>query len=200
MRTSNVDGVFYSLPTVPMPATDVDAPRASAESPSEAVLPEEAQLEEAQPETSTYEQERGKPLPSLNHGYLQAALTHVFFPHREYTVASELTLQLGDFRVTPDLCVFRKRKITFTHDTTRVTEPPLLAVEIVSPSQSTQDVADKIHDMLDAGVESCWLVQPAMQTITVYTDGSKPRTFDRGTLSDPATDIEVDVDDLFSVE
>lgn len=179
-----------------MPAPDVDAPHAPAESLSEAAHAEDARSESA----STYEQERGKPLPSLNHGYLQAALTHAFFPHREYTVASELTLQLGDVRLTPDLCVFRKRKITFAHDTTRVSEPPLLAVEIVSPSQSTQDVADKIYDMLDAGVKSCWLVQPAMQTITVYTDTAKPRTLDRGTLTDPATDIEVDVDELFSGE
>lgn len=179
-----------------MPAPDVDTPRASVGSLPEAP-PEETQSEPI----STYEQERGKPLPSLNHGHLQFLLSLAFGPHRdEYTVASELTLQLGDLRVTPDLCVFRKRTITFAHDTTRVTEPPLLAVEIVSPSQSTQDVADKIYDMLDAGVESCWLVQPAMQTITVYTDGAKPRTFDRGTLTDPATDIEVDVDDLFSVE
>ncbi|PEN08488.1 hypothetical protein CRI93_05105 [Longimonas halophila] len=180
-----------------MPAPDVDAPRAPAESLSEAASAEDARSES----TSTYEQERGKPLPSLNHGHLQFLLSLAFGPHRdEYTVASELTLQLGDVRLTPDLCVFRKRKITFAHDTTRVSEPPLLAVEIVSPSQSTQDVADKIHDMLDAGVESCWLVQPAMQTITVYTDSAKPRTLDRGTLTDPATDIEVDVDELFSGE
>lgn len=140
-------------------------------------------------------------MPSLNHGHLQFLLSLAFGPHRdEYTVANELTLQLGNVRLTPDLCVFRKRKITFAHDTTRVSEPPLLAVEIVSPSQSTQEVADKIHEMLDAGVESCWLVQPAMQTITVYTDDAKPRTLDRGTLTDPATDIEVDVGELFSGE
>lgn len=170
-----------------MPVPDVEAPDA----------PSEALTEDG----STYEQERGKPLPSLNHGHLQFLLSLAFGPHRdEYTVASELTLQLGDTRITPDLCVFSKREITFAHDVPRVTEPPLLAVEIVSPSQSTQDVADKIYDMLDAGVQSCWLVQPAMQTITVYTEGEKPRTFDRGTLTDPATDISVDVGDLFSTE
>ena len=174
-----------------MSTPNVETPRAPAES----------RTPQSDETTSTYEQERGKPLPSLNHGHLQFLLSLAFGPHRDkYTVASELTLQLGDLRMTPDLCVFPKRDITFAHDTTRVTEPPLLAVEIVSPSQSTQDVADKIHDMLDAGVQSCWLVQPAMQTITVYTEDTKPRTVDHGTLTDPATDIEVDVDDLFSVE
>ncbi|MES3629526.1 MAG: Uma2 family endonuclease [Longimonas sp.] len=180
-----------------MPAPDVEAPHAPAESLSEEVHAEDVRSES----TSTYEQERGKPLPSLNHGHLQFLISLTFGPYRDkYTVASELTLQLGNVRLTPDLCVFRKRKITFAHDTTQVSEPPLLAVEIVSPSQSTQDVADKIHVMLDAGVESCWLVQPAMQTITVYTNDAKPRTLDRGTLTDPATDIEVSVDALFSGE
>jgi Uma2 family endonuclease len=85
----------------------------------------------------------------------------------------------------------------FQEDVVRMEEPPLLAVEIVSPSQSTQEVVDKITDMLDAGVQSCWLVQPAMETITIYTEGDKPQTFSTGTVTDPATEIEVDLSEIF---
>ncbi|PSQ93130.1 MAG: Uma2 family endonuclease, partial [Bacteroidetes bacterium SW_4_67_19] len=41
-----------------------------------------------------------------------------------------------------------------TRDTLRVEEPPLLAVEITSPSQSTQELVDKIRDLLEAGTGS----------------------------------------------
>jgi len=150
------------------------------------------------PETD-YEQERGKPLPSRNHGYLQALITGELLRYRdEFTPFGELTLQLGDLRVTPDICLYSKMDVNLQEDVVRMTDPPLLAVEIASPSQSTQDVVDKINDMLNAGVESCWLVQPAMETITVYTADSKPATVSEGTLTDPATDIEVAVGDLFA--
>lgn len=153
-----------------------------------------------QPETSEYERERGKPVPSLNHGYLQAALTSALFAYSgTYTITSEVTLELDDGDVTPDICLFEPQPITFDQDVTRMSEPPLLAVEIASPSQSTSDIVTKINRMLDAGVRSCWLVQPAMQTITVYVDGERPRTYDSGTLTDPNLDVEVDVRSLFDV-
>ena len=149
-------------------------------------------------ERTTYEQERDKPLPSLNHGFLQAVITGELLGHREkYTSFSELTLQIGDLRVTPDLCVYPKMSMNFQEDVVRVTEPPLIAVEILSPTQSQQDVMDRINGMLDAGVESCWLVQPVTETITIFTGNEKPTTVSTGTLHDPATDIEVNLADIF---
>ncbi len=147
---------------------------------------------------SEYERERGKPLPSLNHGHIQFLLSGAFHAYRnDFTIASELTIELENLRVTPDLCVYPKMDINLQEDVVRMEEPPLLAVEIVSPSQSTQDVVDKINDMLDAGVRSCWLVQPAMETITIYTEGEKPHTFSTGTATDPVTDIAVDISQIF---
>ena len=93
---------------------------------------------------------------------------------------------------------FRKNT-NFLHDEVRLTEPPLVAVEIASPPQSTQDIVDKIQQMLAAGVQSCWLVQPAMQAITVYAaEGAAPKTVSDGPLDDPATDIEIDVAEVFA--
>ena len=154
---------------------------------------------EDRPDTFTdYEQSRDKPLPSRNHGYIQALITGAILRYRDdYTPFGELTLQLGDLKVTPDICVYPKMSVNFQEDVVRMTEPPLLAVEIVSPSQSTQDVVDKIRDMLDAGVASCWLVQPATETISIFTADAKPRTVSEGTVSDPATEIEVEIDEIF---
>jgi Uma2 family endonuclease len=147
---------------------------------------------------SEYEKERGKPFPSVNHSLLQIRLSVSLFQYKpEYTVLSELALELDGKRFTPDLCVYPQLEVNFQEDVVRMEEPPLLAVGIVSPFQSTQDVVDKITDMLDAGVQSCWLVQPAMETITIYTEGEKPHTVSTGTVTDPATDIEVEVSEIF---
>jgi Uma2 family endonuclease len=150
---------------------------------------------------TTYGQERDKPSPSRNHGFIQAIITGEFLRYRdEYTSFSELTLQLGDLRVTPDLCVYPKMKMNFQEDEVRMTEPPLLAVEILSPTQPQQDVMDRINDMLDAGVDSCWLVQPATESITIFTGDEKPTTVSTGTLHDPATDMEINLANIFEEE
>lgn len=149
-------------------------------------------------ELTSYEQGRDKPLPSLNHGQLQFLLSGALLPYRnDFTIASELTLELGDLRVTPDLCVYPKLDIDYQRDVIRMTDPPLLAIEILSPTQSQQEVVNRIHGMLDAGVESCWLVQPATESITIFTGDEKPATVSTDMLRDPATDIEVDLTDIF---
>lgn len=151
------------------------------------------------PDTYTeYERERGKPVPSVNHSRLQIRLSVAFFRYEpEYTVLSELALELNEHRCTPDLCVYPRINVDFQEDVVRMTEPPLLAVEILSPTQGQQDVMDRINDMLEAKVESCWLVQPVTETITLFTGDEKPTTVSAGTLRDPVTEIEVDVSDLF---
>mgnify|MGYP006295755817 CR=1 FL=1 len=147
---------------------------------------------------TTYEQERGKPLPSLNHGFVQAVITGELLRYQEkYTAFSELTLQLGDLRVTPDLCIYPKLEMNFQEDEVREADPPLLAVEIENPLQPQQEVMGRINDMLDAGVKSCWLVQPATESITIFTGEAKPTTVSTGSLHDPTTDIEVDLADIF---
>ena len=149
---------------------------------------------------SDYERERGKPMPSLNHGTIQTSLIISFAPYRStYSIVSELSLELSGFRGTPDICLYPRLSIDYAQDEIRMTEPPLVAVEIVSPTQPTQDVVDKIRQMLAAGVRSCWLVQPATQTITVYHDAARPTTFSEGVVTDAAVeDVEVAVKDVFT--
>jgi Uma2 family endonuclease len=152
-------------------------------------------------EQTAYEQERGKPMPSFNHGFVQAMITGVLLDQQDdLMVVNELTLQLGDDRVTPDVCVYPHRTVNFQDDVVAMTEMPLLAVEILSPTQGVQEVVTQIQNLLEAGVESCWLVQPATETVTIYRSGEKPRTFSTGTFTDPATGIEADIADIFPDE
>lgn len=148
---------------------------------------------------SEYERERGKPMPSMLHSVVQTNLLGILLTYRpEYQVLSELTLQLDDRNQTPDLCVYRDLNVDFMHDETQATDPPLLAVEISSPTQGIQGLLDKIRFLLQHGVQSCWLIQPQLRTVTVFTGEMDSATHDRGVLTDPATNIEVDLDDVFA--
>ena len=46
--------------------------------------------------------------------------------------------------------------------------PPDLAVEVVSPSESVEEVQAKLLDYLLAGTQMVWIVYPLTRTITVY--------------------------------
>ena len=49
-----------------------------------------------------------------------------------------------------------------------VQAPPLLAVEVVSPSDKERDILEKVADYLDFGVERVWAVRAKTQSVVVY--------------------------------
>lgn len=79
----------------------------------------------------------------------------------------------------------------------RVPDPPLLAVEIASPTQNIQDLIEKAEFLLDAGVQSCWLVQPPLRTVTLFPGTMDSTTVSSGSFTDPVLDIEVSIDAIF---
>lgn len=55
--------------------------------------------------------------------------------------------------------------------------PPILAVEILSPSDTQEDILLKVRDYLDSDVKLVWVVEPWFQTVTVYRTDSGPEMF-----------------------
>ncbi|MBM4031130.1 MAG: Uma2 family endonuclease [Planctomycetes bacterium] len=53
---------------------------------------------------------------------------------------------------------------------------PDLAVEVVSPSDTRSEVADKVSAWLDAGARMVWVVHPARRTVTVYRSAADIET------------------------
>jgi Uma2 family endonuclease len=51
---------------------------------------------------------------------------------------------------------------------------PLLAVEVLSATDETLEVHEKITSYLDAGTPQVWVVDPYDQTVTVYRPGQSP--------------------------
>ena len=54
---------------------------------------------------------------------------------------------------------------------------PVLAVEILSPSDRNDDVTEKITEYLDAGTALVWRVEPALGIVTVFRPDAEPESF-----------------------
>ena len=55
--------------------------------------------------------------------------------------------------------------------------PPLLAAEILSPSDTHEDVVEKLHLYLELGVAVVWILDPDLRTVTVHRRGADPQFF-----------------------
>ena len=78
---------------------------------------------------------------------------------------------------------------------------PDLAVEVVSPSDSSSTVRDKVRDWLGAGTPLVWVVYPDSRSVTVHRQGGQPQQLsETDSLSGaPALpDFAVPVRDLFA--
>src|SRR5206468_3660091 len=51
---------------------------------------------------------------------------------------------------------------------------PILAVEILSPSDTQEDITDKVADYLAAGIPLVWVLEPVFRTVCVYQPGKEP--------------------------
>jgi Uma2 family endonuclease len=149
---------------------------------------------------SEYERERGKPMPSFNHGVVQANLLFEIKNRHagQFTLVSELTLDMEP-PMTPDISIYPNSvQPDWNRDVIRMVELPLTVIEILSPTQGVQDLLDKVYRYLDAGVKSCWLVQPSFRLIAIYTADPNPLIFTEGNATDPTNDITVSVDQVFT--
>lgn len=137
-------------------------------------------------------------MPSFHHGAVQLNLGIELAKHREYRVVSEVTFLVNGAPFTPDLCVYPARKLDFRHDIVKTRELPLVAVEIFSPSQGSLEIMEKVETYLAAGVKSVWVVAPPLTSITIYTPDGRQKGFIEGTATDPATGIQVAMEQVFS--
>lgn len=155
-------------------------------------------LEEVEQPELSYEEERGKPMPSNNHGIIQARLIVEFSKHREFDVISELSLKLGERPVTPDISIYPRQPLDLLNDVLQRTDPPLLVVEIFSPTQATHAVLEKVGFYFAGGVKSVWLVAPPFHLLTVFAPDRQQQTHLSGVVRDPVIGVTADLDAVFS--
>lgn len=61
-------------------------------------------------------------------------------------------------------------------DTTVIDGVPVLAVEILSPSNTVEEIDEKIDSYRAAGVPLVWIVDPHDRTVTIYRPNQEPET------------------------
>lgn len=150
-------------------------------------------------EMSEYEIERGKPMPSKLHSLIQMNIGFAIKARYkfQYRVLSELSIRLDGDKFVPDISIYSLDASDWHEEEIEMTEPPLLAIEIESPSQSTDDMKAKADKYLAAGVRSVWLVLPALAGVMVLHDGEKAQFYSDGEIMDDALGIRIPVEEVF---
>jgi Uma2 family endonuclease len=150
---------------------------------------------------NAYELERGKPMPTLTHGAIQANVIVQLAVNygASYRIASEVALATVPDGTTPDVVAYPARDLAFTGEPARQTDAPLLTVEIQSPSQAVEEMVEKTLRYFAFGVQSCWVVFPALKGVAVYSAPGVYQFFHGDdTLRDPNLNIQIDLKKIFA--
>ncbi len=99
---------------------------------------------------------------------------------------------------TPDVVVYPKQVLNYVNEVSKQTNPPLLSIEIQSPSQTTDDMIEKLSKYFSFGIKSCWIVFPAMKAIAVYKSQEDYVFFDHDDIvKDEIMNINVELKKVF---
>jgi Uma2 family endonuclease len=135
--------------------------------------------------------------PSYSHAAMAAMLITEIHQGRKFRAFSELTLVIDETECIPDISVYTWRKVDYLHgDVIKMKELPLLAIEILSPTQRALELYEKAQQVyLPAGIGSVWIVQPLAHTVSVLTSDDVT-LYHNGILEDPSG-ITVDLSVIF---
>ncbi len=110
-----------------------------------------------------------KPMTGYKHGTVQGILFNWFRKHRKdwgilVSVETHTLVAPTRFRL-PDVVVLRKG------DEPRgsLTKPPLIAIEILSPSDSYTDLKERAADLRTMGTQNIWLLDEQRRTAEIWT-------------------------------
>jgi Uma2 family endonuclease len=151
---------------------------------------------------SDYERERGKPMPSFEHALTQAAFCGLIREkYPTFLAVPELSLNFGDFKPVPDVAVYPKSALPELRAmrTSKITMPPVLTVEILSPRQALYDVFTKAENFLAHGVDEAWVIVPEIGSITVFRKNEHQKTYISGDVRQESTGIVINIESLFTV-
>jgi Uma2 family endonuclease len=125
-----------------------------------------------------FELDRGElivePSPTFRHNVIRERIARHL---KDFVAANRLgavTVE-NDFRLAPD--VVRNPDVAFIAseplsrvdvDISPIEGVPKLAVEVVSPSNSAQDMLTKVHQYLDAGCQAVWVFYPNLKLVAIH--------------------------------
>lgn len=153
--------------------------------------------------------EDAEEMGSFNHGYIQVRLGILFDRLGNFTPVNELSLDISGVdlskfdlktkeEIKPDICLYPKRSLSRPRDILKMQEMPLLAVEILSPRQGTYDILEKFRLYFELGILSCWLVEPAINAVTVYSSIHQWKAFIDDEIVDEKLGIRIPLNEVFA--
>ena len=83
------------------------------------------------------------------------------------------------------------------HDETKLNQVPVGVVEIISPSQTQEELVEKAGLYFAAGVQSYWLVNPVFRIIHVMHSLDEYKNVIEGTLTDNRLNISLEMSEIF---
>lgn len=139
-------------------------------------------------------------MSSFNHSELQSHMAFLLrsaYRH-EYSILTELDFDFAFGKARPDLCIMPKRKINWLDDEIIVEDAPITTIEILSPEQSLNSLTKRIYDKhFPAGVQTVWLIVPPTQTVSILLPDKTQFNFAEGIVTDPITNIRLNLSDIF---
>jgi Uma2 family endonuclease len=84
----------------------------------------------------------------------------------------------------PDAAFVLKERLVELDDEGFLPLAPDLAVEVVSPSNTVNEMSRKVHEYLDAGTSIVWVVEPLRRQVAVYTPEPVVRIYRDGDTLD----------------
>jgi Uma2 family endonuclease len=152
------------------------------------------------------ESEESVDMGSLNHSAIQVNLAFLLKKLGTFSVYTELSLDTSRLdktkykfkeEIKPDVCIYPKRGLSRPYDILKMTEMPLLAIEILSPKQGVQEIVEKIDAYFALGVRSCWLIDPTTAIVVVYSALDERNVFAAGEVIDETIGIRLPFDEIF---
>jgi len=146
---------------------------------------------------------------SFNHGYIQLRLGGLLDRLGPFTPIGELSLDVSGLDLSqftlkskneliPDISLYPKRPLSRPTDIQRMTEMPLVAIEILSPRRGFDEILEKFKVYFALGIRSCWLVAPAINAISIYSDPIHWVTFTQEDVIDETIGIRLALVEIFT--
>lgn len=134
-------------------------------------------------------------MPSLNHSYICLQILKQLISNDAIEPLPELTLDIAN-GLTPDISVFPKATIQPNpfRDIPRFQERPVVAIEVVSSSQTIQEMLQKATQLVNEGIKVVWTVEPYSRTVFVTTQNGET-LFHEGLIESEG--IQVDFSKVF---
>jgi len=140
--------------------------------------------ERLHPSKGNYEFVRGRIIEKEATKQLEAFiikfLARLFTQTAAYERGDELLQEMDSYvdevrRRRPDLAVFTTEQIDLMRNKTHVSTA--FAIEILSDSETHEEVLEKIQDYFDGGTQLVWYITPKRRKIYVYTSPDESKAY-----------------------